>query len=203
MCYHGLKSKGHGKDQAGAACVGLGREWGPDSKAKSQRGARTPFPRPWSASQNICWPGVRSWHCERGLRMQAHSQCNIHSWQIKTAISRYTPCNQHLVMLSLSLKWKHTVSFQKHKRSKTKAGIEAVLWPGAESSCALILPLDVYAATTRENAEVSQIKEKFQKAFIQITRPLLGFKENTVILEKPNVFCKLNIFCQMKYLAKQ
>lgn len=37
------------------------------------------------------------------------------------------------------------------------------------------------------------MRTKFQKAFIQITLPVLEFKKSTLILDKPDIFCKLNV----------
>lgn len=51
---------------------------------------------------------------------------------------------------------------------------------------------------------VLHVRARFQKAFTQITLPLLGFNESTLILDEPNIFCKSNVSCcQTKYLAKQ
>lgn len=69
-------------------------------------------------------------------------------------------------MLYLSLELEHIFfsSFEKHKlRQQNKGRNESPARLGGNRLRAFLLPVDMCAATTGENAEVSQIKRNFKR----------------------------------------
>lgn len=107
----------------------------------------------------------------------------------------------HFVTLPFSLKSERTISFKKSKGGQPYS--EQVL-----TGCyASVFPMEKLCCPPSRKWGgflVLHVRARFQKAFTQITLPLLGFNESTLILDEPNIVCKSNVSCcQTKYLAKQ
>lgn len=118
----GLKSKGHGKEQAG------GRKESEvlTVKLRTTEGPSSPFLLP---TVFHCRTSMYQVHVHRSMRvvtMPAHSQFNISFFDKclllfqKLSVVTYNATN-HLVMLSSSLKLELIVSLKKYKLSQTKA----------------------------------------------------------------------------------